>query len=152
MSPAGIVISAKILDAYRRTDYVVLSADGPVVLRIGEASVALRELHWSMSVTSSVFVTACNPFGQRWSDLENAAANERLRAFFDDRAIHWIAGEGRGEKDDWLPEASVLALGVPADAAPALCVEFQQNAVVAIDDDAVPRLVFHPRAVLVQDA
>ena len=151
MSYAGIVISAETLRAYRRADYVVLSSGSPLVLRIGEPSAAMRELHRSMGVTSSVFVTACNPLGQRRSDLENAAANERLRAFFDDRAIHWIAGEGRGEKDDWPPEASVLALGVPADAAPALCVEFQQNAVVAIDENAVPRLVFHPRAVLVQD-
>jgi hypothetical protein len=142
-----IVISADTLGAYEHANYAVARDGEPFVLRVGERSEAIRELHRSANVTSSAYITACNPLGQRRSNDENAKAMERLHAYLNDRRIQWIPGEGRGEDDSWPAEPSVLALGVSAEDATALCVEFEQNAVLAIGEDAIPRLVFHPRAV-----
>ena len=125
---------------------------GAFALRIGEPSEPIRGLHRRAGTSSSVFVTACNRFGRRHADGENLAAMGRLHAWLAARGIRWIAGEGRNEDGSWETEPSVLALGMGVDDAKALCVEFEQNAVVVIGEDAIPRLVFHPRAVLSRGA
>jgi hypothetical protein len=143
-----ITISAETLRAYARTAYAVAWDRGPFILRPGERSDPIVELHRSANVVSSAYITACNPFGLRRSDDENAKLMERLCTSLSERGIQWIPGEGRGEDESWSAEPSVLALGVSVEDAKTLCVEFEQNAVLVIGDDAIPRLVFHPRAVL----
>ena len=143
-----IVIPVRTLRAYERTDYTVAWDRGPFILRVGERSESIHELHRFANVASSAYVTACNPFGQRRSNDENAKLMARLHAYLSARGIEWIPGEGRGEDGSWLAEPSVLALGVSADDAKALCVEFEQNAVLVIGVDTIPHLVFHQRAVL----
>ncbi len=147
-SDTPVIISRETLRAYERTAYRVALAHAPFALRVGVRSGAIDELHRRAGVSASVFVTACNPFGRRRSGAWNAQAMARLRASLDRSGVVWIAGEGEGDDANWPAEPGVLALGASAHDAQRLCVEFEQNAVVVIADDAIPRLLFHPRAVL----
>jgi len=50
-------------------------------------------------------------------------------------------GTGRHPSNGWAGEASYLALGLSQEAAEAIGVRFEQNAIVWSGSDAVPRLV-----------
>ena len=152
MTKGRLVIPAATVRAYERTRYRVDVTNSPFVLRPGESSEAIRRVHRRAGVSSSIFMTACNPFGQRQSDEDNAEAMRRLLAWLEQHAIRWIGGEGESTDEHWKAEPSVLALGPSVEDAAALCREFRQNAVVAIGDDAIPRLVFHPDASLPRGA
>ena len=57
------VILPETTRAYMQTHYRVVSKLGSFVLHVGEQSDPVRELHTLAGVHSSVFITACNPFG-----------------------------------------------------------------------------------------
>ena len=67
------------LQAFYETEYRV-HTDPAVVLRIGEPSPMLRALHAAHGVTTSAFVTACNPRSQQLSESANRARMEIGRA------------------------------------------------------------------------
>ncbi len=144
-----IQIPAETIGAYHATTYRIdVPARDPILLRTGVASPALANLHAQMGVASSVFVTACNPFGAALSDADNDLAMARLVAQLEATGVPWLAGAGVGSGGDWPPEPSVLALGIDEIEAKALCVAFAQNAVVLCDESAVPRLVLHPQGTI----
>ncbi len=137
-------LDAATLQAYRETDYCVFAEKGIVTLRVAEYSKTLSDLHAHAGANCSVFITACNPFGEVSSSAANRAAMDRLIDRLDQRGISWRRGEGPGPDSAWVPEPSLLAFGVSTDDAQRLCVEFGQNAVVVAGADAVPQLIFHP--------
>lgn len=141
-------IDGATLLAYRLTHYHVAAAPVPFILRIDEHCAALERLHRASGVRSSVFVSACNPFGRPAADTDNHAAMQRLAEYLKARGVMGITGEGRGEDPAWPPEPSVLALGLGHRDALELCRLFEQNAVLEIGADAIPRLVLHPEALL----
>ena len=55
-------------------------------------------------------------------------------------------GEALDPNGVWPAEPSVLALGIALATARDLGIRFRQNAILFADDDAVPRLVWLPRA------
>ena len=135
------------LNAYRATTYRVQVPGAQAIdLRILAPIPALAALHAQHGVTCSVFVTACNPFGDVRSDEANAMAMAGLRTHLAARGITWLEGEGVGDDATWPPDPSVLALGLDLTEAEALCERFKQNAVLVCGDDAIPRLVLHPQA------
>lgn len=131
------------LAAYLATTYRV-DSDPLLALRIGERSDAIAALHARAGVSRSVFVTACNPFGQLRDDAWNAAAMRRLQAWLADDGVAALPGLGEPDTSGWSAEPGLLALGVDRACAERLCVAFAQNAVVTIDHDAIPRLLIHP--------
>ena len=138
------MISNDLLAAYRATTYNVFARSGTLTLRIDERNADIVDLHKSAGVTSSAFVTACNPFSAPTSDAMNAEAMSALKHHLDAASIAWVDGEGCGQDSNWPPEPSVLALGVDESGARELCIALQQNAVVIVAEDGVPRLLIHP--------
>ena len=134
------VLDPATLRAYRETDYLVL-LDPAVTLRIDRPSSALAIMQAQYLVSSSAFVTACNPLGE----LVDAGTNERYRTRLIDEleriGIPFVEGVGRHPSGNWPGEASVLAFGLDLDAARALGRRHSQNAILWSGSDAIPRLV-----------
>lgn len=144
-----IQIPAATVAAYQATTYRVdLPGGRSISLRIGEASPDLASLLADRGASSCLFVTAWNPFGEACSDAANETAMARLTDWLGARGVEWLPGAGVGNDGQWPPEPSLLALGLGEADADALCVTFQQNAVVTCDKDAIPRLRLHPNAIV----
>lgn len=140
-----VPIAIDTLVAYLRTTYRVHASGGEIMLRIGAPNAALRALQRTHGVACSSFVTACNPFGRRASAHDNRAAMHNLRAYLDDADYAHIDATGQGIRG-WPAEPSVLVLGADDAQARALCLRFEQNAVVGCAAAARPYLLLHPQA------
>jgi hypothetical protein len=127
-------------EAYRGTEYRV-SVDGSPVLRIGEASPPLVALQDRHGVTSSAFVTACNPFSAELSDEENRTRQAGLEQELRTRGLRFLPGIGQHPSNGWPGEPSFLVLGFDLPAAKALGVRLAQNAIVWAGEGGVPELV-----------
>lgn len=133
-------IPAELLAAYLETDYRV-GGDAPFVLRIGEESPALKQLHARHGVTASAFITAANPRSQPCSAAFNASRQQQLATELRQRQLAFIEGKGAHPGNGWPPEASYLILGLGLAAARALGEQWEQNAILFCAQDATPRLV-----------
>ncbi len=125
--------------AYLATDYRVRLPQGGVArLRIGAPPPgALPALTYG---APWAVITAWNPQSQPVTRALNRSAQRallaELRTYPDVRAIHAAAGVG---SDGWR-EPSLLAIGLDADAARALCSRYGQLAFVTGAGEAPPQL------------
>lgn len=133
-------ISEDLLVAYRATHFHVFS-EQPFVLRIGEYSDELNELHKAAGVSSSVFITAFNPFSVPCSNEKNLRAQSRLIESINQLGLVSIEGEGKDPKGKWPGEPSKLVLGCQNTQAKELGTLYGQNAIIWCGDDAIPELV-----------
>ncbi len=137
---------ARYESAYRATLYRVRAGATPFDLRVDVASEALAALMRQHGVATAAYLTACNPYSVRVSDAANRAANEQLRIALLHADAFIFHGEAIDPAGAWPPEPSFLALGLALATARELGMRFRQNAILFADDDAVPRLVWLPRA------
>lgn len=133
-------LSASLLDAYRRTRYVV-SSDPQCVLAIGCHSPTLAALHRDFGVQGSVFLTAANPGSQPLSAAENRTRLHALRQDLIARELRYIEGYGEAVDGSWDAEASVWVPGLEQTHAVSIARRFDQNAIVVCTQDAVPQLL-----------
>ncbi len=133
-------LPAELIRAYAETEYHV-SGDPGFVLRIDAPSPELLALHARLGVTSSAFLTACNPHSQRLPPTENAARQADLRRAIGQLGLPALPGIGQHPRGDWAGEASWLVPGLSRTVAEALGERFGQNAIVWAGADAIPRLV-----------
>ena len=125
--------------AYLETHYRVIAP--ALVLRIGEPCPELVQFHQERNVTCSTFITADNPLGVQLSESQNSGRRRTLLAELDKRKLAWVHGAGQHPNGQWPAEHSVLVLGLGLDGARSLAERMEQNAVVWMDTDAVPRLL-----------
>jgi Protein of unknown function (DUF3293) len=126
--------------AYRATAYTAETPDGPLALRIGEASAALDCLLAVRGLTSWAYVTAYNPGSIPLSDAENERRQRELRAAVVQSDHPFYEGAGVGE--GWPPEPSLLVLGMDEAEATALARRFGQLAVVVGERGGPARLLW----------
>jgi nitrile hydratase accessory protein len=129
-----------LLDAYRAAIYRIDGID----LKIGVANEAVAALLAQHDVTSAVFVTAFNPFSQVLAPEENAARQRGLIERVGQMGLRALSGEGIDPMNEWTAEASLFVLGATPGIADTLMREFEQNAVVHVDQSGVPQLLLHP--------
>ncbi len=134
-------VPAEQIEAYRKTDYRCGQGRDALVLRIDVRSDALARLYASVGHSSGVFITAYSPFSQPHSREANEAAHARLGAELKALGRPVIEGAGSDPTGDWPAEKSYFVLGVDPDAAKALGVRYQQNAIVWVGADAIPTLI-----------
>jgi len=127
--------SPELLEAYRRTDYIVYARPS-FVLKIGRKSPGIEYLLAAKGATSAAFVTACNPGSVKASALQNNKAMRALKAAL--RGKDYLDGKGRGQR--WS-EPSYLVLGIDRDDAEALGRAFRQNAIVFCEKGRAPELL-----------
>ena len=87
------------------------------------------------------FLTAHNPHGELRDKDTNEAANARLRQHLEALGLVIFDGEGVDPKGEWAPEPSFLVLGIYMMTACKIGEQFRQDAIIWIDDDAVPELL-----------
>ena len=133
-------IYQEFLDAYSRAEYVVLSSP-PIVFKIGERCTKLDQLLDSCHVSLAGFITACNPKGLPQSDDENILAMNQLQSAIDDLRLPYFKGFGMDPEGTWK-EDSYLIMGVELDQACQLGRLFDQNAIVMLARNMVPKLVW----------
>ncbi|WP_397474872.1 DUF3293 domain-containing protein [Pusillimonas sp.] len=133
-------IPASTLAAYRQTDYRV-EAPQPFTLKIEHANQALLALHRQYGVSSSAFITACNPYSRMLPDIQNAERQQRLAKMLTRDGWAYLLGSGQHISGPWPAEASFLVLGVGREEAARLGRAFHQNAIVYCGADCKPELV-----------
>ena len=115
--------------------------DPPFTLRIDTPHAALAAAHAGHGVDCSAYVTACNPYGREVDETDNARRHATLGRTLAARGFACIEGAGHDPTGAWRAEPSWLVFGLDSEAAKALGVELQQNALLWSGADAVPRLV-----------
>lgn len=143
-------ISEETETAYRNTNYVVSMPDKNILLRVGVASDEIRQLMIDADASAAVFMTAHNPFGVFLDEAENTAANHSLQKDLDNRFEIVMHCYGASPCEEYR-EDSLLAFPVSRAQAIELCCQYEQNAVLFIDAEGVPELVFHPKIGVVYD-
>jgi len=131
-------VSEDLIDAYIATNFNV-HTNPPFTLKIGDASRQIRNLFEEHKCRTAAYVTAWNPYGKALSNDENKERNKALKSSLSDK-YRVYEGLGTDPLDEWPGEESFLILGINRQNAMNLGTEFEQNAVVFIED-GVPELI-----------
>jgi hypothetical protein len=139
--PSGTALPPDLVGAYLSTNYQAQIPSGLCSLRVGSPSQTLLELYKECAIQSAAFITAQNPLGRSLTDAENRVRVNALLADAKGLGLPFFEGEGVGADDSWPPERSLLLLGLSFEQAVHLGRHHDQNAIVWVDKDAVPKLV-----------
>lgn len=153
VSPESSVVPREVIEAYRNTDYVIKFADGNQTLNVGDtAPVAewLARFDRRFKHSTCAVITACNPFGEQISELENRHRTDDLRDWLECRQeasddetdeefppIAYVEAIGIGRDSKWPAESSLAIFGLDRDGAVWLAKTYQQNAFVFAQLDCV---------------
>jgi hypothetical protein len=132
-------IPQETLAAYMATHFIV-STKPPITLLIGDYSSLLASMLGASSA-GAAFITAYNPRGVLLSDAENTERHRMLIAHLTEQGYEFLEGEGVDPNGEWPGETSVLVLDIDRASAERLGASYDQNAIVWIDTDAIPRLL-----------
>ena len=133
-------LNKDLISAYEVTNFHV-KAEPAFTLNVGKESEELKALFKQNKVTSAAFITAWNPYSKSLSDKENQARNDQLENELFIRSLKFIDGFGQDPLGQWSGEESFLVLGIDLEASKTLGIQFEQNAIVWSDSDAVPELI-----------
>ena len=127
--------------AYKNTLFQANVGDEVITLRVGQKCPALQAVFEQHDVMTACYITAYNPFGRLLSMRQNQARNAKLKS---DLAAKYPIFEGVGvdPEGEWEGEPSFLVFGVNLTEAEELAELYQQNAVIFVDTNFVPTLVF----------
>ena len=133
-------LNKDLISAYEVTNFHV-KAEPAFTLNVGKVSEELRMLFKQSNVTNAAFITAWNPYSKSLSDEENQASNDQLENELNIRSLKFINGFGQDPLGQWSGEDSFLVLGIDLEASKTLGIQFEQNAIVWSDSDAIPNLI-----------
>ena len=133
-------LAPDLISAYKVTNFHV-KAKPAFTLNVGKVSEELKELLKQNRVESAAFITAWNPYSKSLSDKENQSRNEQLKNELNIRSLKFIDGFGQDPLGQWDGEDSFLVLGIELEASKKLGIQFEQNAIVWSDKDAIPQLI-----------
>ena len=131
-------IPEALIDAYISTDFKI-QTEPEITINIGTYSSALSILQKEYDCETSAFITAWNPYGKALSEEDNLSRNQKLYETISEK-YKVLEGIGVDPEGIWPGEASYLILGITRIEAMKLGVEFEQNAIVFVED-SVPELV-----------
>lgn len=134
------VISQSLLVEYNAAEYHV-NAVTPFILKIGIFSPELVRLYRKAGLDCAAFITAYNPGSQAFSDKANQARNKALQAQIETMHYQYLLGAGKCADDEGTGEISLLILGINLATASNIGKQFEQNAIVWCDSNAIPQLI-----------
>ncbi|MDH3320817.1 MAG: DUF3293 domain-containing protein [Betaproteobacteria bacterium] len=133
-------LGSDLIVAYLGAEYVIFG-EPELVLRVGEPSEALDALLGAEGADTAAYVTAANPRGRFAGQAENLLATTALLEAQREAGYACFAGEGRDPQGEWLPEPSVLVVGMSRGEAEVLGRSYGQNAIVFVEKNKAPELV-----------
>lgn len=136
-------IAKNFISGYRGTDYRIdVDTDSDSIsLRIDQYSESLAKLLIASKHPCAAIISAYNPCSQLQSNEKNLAAHESLKNYLGRHSYFRIEGLNTDPTDRWPTEKSFFVPGLDLDIAKSLGQQFNQNAIVWIDSDAIPRLI-----------
>lgn len=129
--------------AYAGALYEVLAAP-QACFRLGPGGTEAGPWLAQLGAQSASILTAWNPFSEARPELENLAAQARLRARIEAAGWCWLPAQGADPAGAWPAEPSLCVLDLPEAALDALLLEFRQYAAVCITAQHGARLHWHP--------
>ncbi len=138
-----MTISDDLIAAYRNTNYCVNTHGHYFTMIVGRVSENSIKLMTEFNAHGAVFITAWNPFGEVYSLTENQKANDLLRIDLKAKKLSVLDGYGASPDGNWR-EDSFFAFSVSRSTAIKLCNQYSQNAVIFVDKNGIPELIFHP--------
>jgi len=134
-------LTADLIHAFIQTDYLIVHNHQKMILRIGEYSVPLKNLHTNLGHSNSAIITAFNPRSTIYPIDENMRRQRELESDLKAQGLILIPATGKDPQMQWPGEPGFLAVGISQDDAFRLGRKYQQNAIVYADPEAVPTLV-----------
>lgn len=134
------MIAPSLLESYKSADYYVDTSPS-FALKIGLHSNELENIYRAFHKNTAAFITAFNPYSQELSEQENKYRNLKLEELIKSLHFHYIQGEGKCGDGDWDGEKSFLIIGISEKQASDIGKEYEQNAIVWCDKDAIPQLL-----------
>ena len=134
------MINSDLLQSYKSADYHV-DASPSFILKIGIHSAELDSIYNTSHKYTAAFITAFNPYSQELSNQENKDRNYKLEELIQSLHFDYIHGEGKCGNDDWDGEESFLIIGISEEQASEIGKQFEQNAIVWCNKDAIPQLL-----------
>lgn len=138
--PAVTDAKAALTERYRAAHYIVQWGARQFTMRVDVRSDALADCQRAQGVQRSAFVSAWNPRSEQQPAAVNAAAHAQLLAMLKGEGHRWLPAWGQDPAGQWPAEQSLLVLGIAADAAIRIGRAFDQNAILLVGEEAVPRL------------
>lgn len=90
----------------------------------------------------AIFITAWNPMGKVVSDEQNLTANDKLKSTLLKMELIVMDSYGISPRSGWR-EDIFFAYPIDKHASQKLCEKFAQNAVVYVNNNGFPSLMFH---------
>ena len=140
-NPNSSTISGSLIANYTHADYRIGTAADCITLKIDQYSEPLAQFLVTLNQSCAAIISAYNPYSQLVSDEENVAAHESLRHILTCHAHQGIESVHTDPAGVWPAEKSFFIPGIDIHSAKSLGQQFNQNAIVWIDRDALPRLV-----------
>lgn len=134
------ILDKDLISAYEVTNFHV-KAEPAFTMNIGRLSEELKALFKQNNVSNAAFITAWNPYSKSLSEEENHARNDQLENELNTRSLKFINGFGQDPLGQWSGEDSFLVLGIDLEASKTLGIQFEQNAIVWSNSDAIPKLI-----------
>lgn len=134
------VIHPDLIQAYLESNFHVRTTK-PFVIRIGAFGAELEAVHQMRQVSTSCFITPCNPESVQLSQIENIQRLSKFRTEKLLQGLELINGFGQHPTNSWEAEESYLVLGITLEAAKEVGKKYEQNAIVWIGPDAIPELI-----------
>jgi hypothetical protein len=128
-------------ETYQNANYLVTTSGYEIEFKINELNEDLARLITANGVDGACFITAFNPLGQLVSIDENAKANRLLEDGIVATGLPYFLGQGSDPKCEWK-EDSYLVMGISLEKAKEMGNLYQQNAIVWINKDGLPALVW----------
>ncbi|MGY0632756.1 DUF3293 domain-containing protein [Luteimonas sp. A478] len=136
-------LSPALQQAYRATHYSVEAGSG-LDIRIGEHSPAADALMDAHHARRALLLSACNPFSEASSETANQLRHGLLDMAMRSLGLAALPAEGRDPAGEWLPEASLLAVGTTPELELRLLCDYEQHAAVLLQHGRPAELLYHP--------
>ncbi|SFP72604.1 Protein of unknown function [Nitrosomonas cryotolerans] len=134
-------ISPDLIANYYTTHYQVGTDSDRIILRIDQHSEPLSQLFIATNTACAAFISAYNPFSQLRSTEDNLIAHTQLHQLLFQHPKQIIEGMGIDPSGTWPAEKSWLVLGLDLDTAQTIAQQFNQNAIVWSNINAIPKLI-----------
>lgn len=113
-------------EAYEDTKFMVFNPS--LVIEVNKKCPDLHELLIQHNTTEWTYITAWNPLSEVLTDAANSQRQQQLIELV--KEYTYFEGEGVGIDPSWIPEKSLLILGITKEKAIEIGTKFKQNAIV----------------------
>ena len=134
-------ITDELIASYHSAIYRFGTGPSAILLCIDQYSNPLASLITESGRRCAVFISAYNPGSRIQSSESNRVAHDRLHNDLRSHADQIIEGVSSDPSGVWPSEMGFLAVGVDLATAQRLGDQYGQNAILWVDEDAVPRLI-----------